>query len=97
MEKSLTGEDHAVLSHPHDHPQELVFEGDVLSSRTLLLGQKRQTDGQRSRQLHTFRHECNYSIQFYSILWYSAENSQLNQLHGSVKLTGLRLVIKLGP
>lgn len=40
MEKNLTGEDHAVLSHPHDHPQELMFEGDVLSSRTLLLRQE---------------------------------------------------------
>lgn len=42
MEKSLTGEDHAVLSHPHDHPQEPMFEGNVLSSRTLLLRQKRK-------------------------------------------------------
>lgn len=84
LEMSLTGEDHAVLSHPHDGPQQLMLEGPVLSCRTLLLRQKHRltVNGEVN-----FRQANNDAVQ----------ESPFNQLNGPVKLTGLWLVIKLGP
>lgn len=84
MERSLTGEDHAVLNHPHDHPQELMFEGPVLSCRTLLLREKHKLTVNAKVN---FRHAGNDRVQ----------ESAFNQLNGSVKLTGLWLVIKRSP